>query len=245
MHLISSKTGIKAVVDLAGWASILLITGLLITGCQSKEDTSDKASNPQLSPVPQASSGALSAPPPPPQGAYLGKVSPAVSSQLKGLPVLAPAYIPEKFTLAEHSANPPGTYALIYRSADQCFAIEYIAPDQVPSEPETIPNGEAASLGSPTFSPSEQLHFGGASFDSPIFGPDRQLYYSNTASDSDLVSEWLINQQGRYRLIGASRITQNYPNQTQCRDVSLTEAVAIVTSLIDLTAEPTAPTGDY
>jgi hypothetical protein len=149
-----------------------------------------------------------------------------VSKALQGLPVLAPAYIPEKFTLAEHRADLPGTYALIYRSPDQCFAIEYLAPDQVPAEPETIPDGEAAS------------------FDSPISGPGKQLYSSKAASGGDLVSEWLVNQQGRYRLIGASRITQNYPNQTPCQDVSLTEAVEIVSSLVDLTA-PTDLPGDY
>ena len=172
-------------------------------------------------------------PPPPPPGSYLAKVPPSVLDQLQGLPVMAPAYVPPGFTLAEHDAADPNTYRLVYRSAaNQCFAIEYAGPNQPPAG---LSADKVATLSV-------------ATFDSPMFGGDRQIYYrlppqdrpqDSTDGPSEVVSQWLTNSQGFYRLVGASYIAKAYPAQTDCQNVSLSETVKITASLTELTVSPT------
>lgn len=200
----------------------------ILTSCQPQSP--QVSAPPVLADQPTAIDLPLSAPPPPPPGAYLGKVSPPVFDQLKDLPLLAPAYIPPGFTLAEHGTTPSNGYYLIYRSpADQCFAIEHQSAGQTP---ETLPP-DITSL------PVE-------SFNSPLFGPTRNLYHSKEEpAPAKLVSQWLTNPQGAYRLSGADTV-QTYPAQTACRNVPLAEAVKIINSMTDLTAAPTESVGgDY
>ncbi|MGB3294497.1 MAG: hypothetical protein WBB01_16045 [Phormidesmis sp.] len=205
------------------WGAIALVT---IAGCQSQsaQDSLAPASPGQQ---PPASNSPLSVPPPPPPGAYLGKISPAVSSQLQGLPLLAPAYIPAGFTLAEHGTTPSKGYYLIYRSPDQCFAIEHTGPKQ---PPENLP--------------ADITLLSVESFDSPIFGPNRRLYHSKAEpAPTKLISQWLTSSQGAYRLVGADTV-QTYPDQSPCQNVPLTEAINIIVSMTDLTVGPTDSVGD-
>lgn len=210
-----------------GWGAIALT---ILTSCQSQSSPDSPSS--ALAPPGQEPidlDRPLSVPPPPPPGAYLGKVSPPVFSQLKGLPLLAPAYIPTGFTLAEHGTTPANGYYLIYRSPkDQCFAIEHTSPSQTP---ENLPP-DITSL------PVE-------SFDSPLFGPNRNLYYRQAEPvPTKLVSQWLTNAQGAYRLAGADTV-QTYPGQPSCQNVPLSEAINIIVSMTDLTATPTESVSDF
>ncbi|MGI8936278.1 MAG: hypothetical protein ACR2FS_19630 [Phormidesmis sp.] len=210
------------------WGAIALAT-FYLSGCQPQE-VANSTSEQRPSVAPPAP---LSMPPPPPPGAYLAKVPPSVLNQLQGLPVMAPAYVPDGFTLAEHDAAEPNAYRLVYRSAaDQCFAIEYVGPDQSPAG---LSADKVATLSVTVF-------------DSPVFGRDRQIYYSlppqdrpqgSTDNPSEVVSQWLTNSQGFYRLVGASYIAKAYPAQTDCQNVSLSETVKITASLTELTVSPT------
>lgn len=208
------------------WGAIALT---LLTSCQPQPAQDSQPPAPVASSQqPPAPDSPLSVPPPPPPGAYLGKISPAVFSQMQGLPLLAPAYIPAGFTLAEHGTTSENGYYLIYRSPDQCFAIEHTGPSQ---PPENIP-ADITTL------PVE-------SFDSPLFGPNRNLYYSKAEpTPNKLISQWLTSSQGAYRLAGADTV-QTYPDQLPCQNVPLTEAINIIISITDLTTAPTDSVGDF
>lgn len=190
--------------------------------------------SPSPSPIePSASSNSSPAavmPPPPPKSAFLGRISPDVFAKIKHLPVMAPAYIPANFVLADYRLAGSQSYSLLYRNPkNQCFAIEYYR--QLP----LVENTDGLMV---------------QSFDSPAFGAAHDLYYSPaneskqdsqplSQSSSQLFSQWLSNAEGSYRLAGAAMIAQNYPNQTPCQNVSLVEASKIVTSIADLTASLT------
>ena len=200
-----------------------------LTNCQAQSPQTSPSS-PEPSPsqqLQQPLNSPLAAPPPPPAGAYLGKISPDVSSQLQGLPLLAPAYVPTGFVLAEYGKTPDNGYYLIYRSADQCFAIEHTNLSQTPPPP-----ADLASL------PVK-------SFDSPLFGSNRSLYYSQTElAPAKLISQWLTSTGGAYRLAGAD-VVQTYTSQPPCQNVPINEAVDIVASMTDLTVTPTDAIDDY
>ena len=209
-----------------GLGAIALTT---LTNCQAQSPQARPSSPEPTSPSQQLQppNSPLAAPPPPPAGAYLGKISPDVSSQLQGLPLLAPAYIPAGFVLSEYGTTPDDGYYLIYRSADQCFAIEHINLSQTPPSP-----ADLASL------PVK-------SFDSPIFGSNRSLYYSQTElAPTKLASQWLTSTEGAYRLVGAD-VVQTYSGQPPCQNVSTDEAINIVASMTDLTVTPTDAIDDY
>ena len=171
-------------------------------------------------------------PPPPPVEAYLGKVSPTVLNKISHMPVMAPAYIPAGFVLADYRFEGSQSYDLIYRSPENlCFVIEYRL--QQP------PVDDVAGLTT-------------QEFNSPAFGSNRKLYYRNLESQAEskaasqsldelsrpnqLFSQWLSRGSGSYRFAGAAIVGQNYPNQQLCQNVSLIEANKIVTSIADLTA---------
>lgn len=160
-------------------------------------------------------------PPPPPPNALLGRISPTVLSELSGLPVMVPAYIPPAFALADYSSKATQSYSLIYRNPEgQCFAIEYSR-----QTPAAEPTGELTVI----------------SFDLPAFGPMRELYFKEpaSASTSPLFSQWMTNANGAYRFISAATIAQNYPHQKPCQNVSLEEAKKIISSIANLTAYST------
>lgn len=166
-------------------------------------------------------------PPPPPAEAYLGKISPNVLAKMSRLPVMAPAYVPPGFVLADYRFQGAESYGLVYRNPkNQCFAIEY-RRQPPPAE--------------------DRVGLETQAFDSPVFGRDRELYYSASASQSpdsadrpsQLFSQWLSKEDGAYRFAGVPVIGQNYPAQTLCQNVSLAEASKIITSIAALTASTT------
>ncbi|PZO21165.1 MAG: hypothetical protein DCF25_05365 [Leptolyngbya foveolarum] len=197
---------------------VLWVIALLIVSLSScSPSLQSEPASPNELPVPSTS-----VPPPPPAGAFLGKISPEVLTKINHLPVMAPAYIPSDFVLADYRLDGLQSYGLIYRDPkNQCFAIEY---RRQPSPPE---NTDGLTT---------------QSFDSPAFGAAHDLYYSpadKADQPSQLFSQWLTNTDGSYRLVGATTIAQNYPAQPPCQNVSPVEASKIVISIVDLTASPT------
>jgi len=76
--------------------------------------------------------------------AYIGKLSPAIFNQLKYLPLIAPAYVPESFSLVKYDI-PASGYVLIYgNSAGQCFAVEYDASKRLTADNDDIASGSAS-----------------------------------------------------------------------------------------------------
>ena len=137
---------------------------------------------------------------------------------------MAPAYVPPGFVLADYHFKGAQFYDLIYQNPDnQCFVIEYRL-----QEP---PTGDIEGLNV-------------QAFDSPLFGPNRKLYYRDLSSQastqssqpSQLFSQWLSKDDGSYRFVGGDIVGQNYPAQTLCQNVSLSEASKIVTSIADIEA---------
>ena len=170
------------------------------------------------------SSATSAPPPPPPVEAFLGKISPSVLAKISHMPVMAPAYVPPGFVLADYRFEGAQSYDLVYRNSDNlCFAIEYRL-----QEPST---GNIEGLDIQTFN-------------SPLFGPNRKLYYRNlspqassqSGQPSQLFSQWLSNNGGSYRFAGGDIVGQNYPDQTLCQNVSLIEASKIITSIADIEA---------
>lgn len=331
----------------------IALSSLSLVSCVSSQGTHESALQvPATQPLgkrigsskPAAIDPATLARRPPPIEAYLGKISPAVFNQLKYLPLMAPAHIPEDFLLNKHDVTASG-YFLIYRSqSDQCFAIEYASSGSGPSEQVAdnsadSSNGPSSEQGAfldeeaestserkPESSPAEltedevagpnklpSLHLVPQSqelvfFDSPVFGDSQKIFYGNAAQEiaahesaiatkaiatekvsddngvdgvqsqtlqarspqteasattepaqqkapfialasgqttkASLVSQWLTNSNGHYRYLSGAIIPQNYPAQTPCVDVSLEQSVKIITSLADLTAEPTDSIGE-
>lgn len=369
----------KGIVKRGVTLGVIAIASFSFSGCSSNPESSRSADFPfdgalsedasnndeQVTLRKARDSDAL--PPPPPSGSYLGQVSPGLFNQLKFLPLMAPAYIPEGFSLVKHEVPDTG-YALFYQSEiGQCFAIEYVASSSQPafdadspsslttpvygteqgatasanfeneltedvssiiaienpadgadSFPTAVSQSNAASseVASPEVASSEVASSETASsdaavvegerrtkttqkfqvFDSPVFGPGQKLYFGRSArviaaaekkaqaleqqidsaapladesvadaafstsastedivttppadavieptseskSKASLVSQWMSGDSGAYRYISGAIVTQNYPAQKNCRDVSLEEAVKIATSLADLTVE--------
>lgn len=193
---------------------------------------SDQNSN-RTSPA-DSSKASLSRPPAPPVGAYLGGIPPAVFAQLKDLPLMAPSLLTKGFRLVDHGI-PDSGYYLIYRStADQCFAIEYVAQEYVAQE--YAAKGLSSTLDSASASAPLDVKL----FRSPVFGADQKLFYGKVPpkTENTLVSQWLNNDNGSYRYLSGSIVTQNYPAQIRCASVSLEASVTIITSLASLTADP-------
>ncbi|MEO0706359.1 MAG: hypothetical protein AAF050_11940 [Cyanobacteria bacterium J06649_5] len=354
----------KGIVKRGVTLGVIAIASFSFSGCSSNPESSRSADFPfdgALSEDASNNDGQVTLrkardsddlPPPPPSGSYLGQVSPGLFNQLKFLPLMAPAYIPEGFSLVKHEVPDTG-YALFYQSEiGQCFAIEYVASSSQPafdadspsslttpvygteqgatdfanfeneltddvssiiaienpadgadSFPTAVSQSNAAS--SETASSDAAVVEGERRtkttqkfqvFDSPVFGPGQKLYFGRSAraiasaekkaqaveqqvdsaapsadesvadaafstsastedivttppadavieptseskSKASLVSQWMSGDSGAYRYISGAIVTQNYPAQKNCRDVSLEEAVKIATSLADLTVE--------
>ena len=143
---------LRAIFQKRSFTILLLATGLLSCNPSPQNTSTPSASEPFVPAVP----------PPPPPDAFLGKISPTVLAKLNHMPVMAPAYVPSGFALADYRFEGSESYDLIYRNPENlCFAIEY-------------------RLQQPPAEGSENLKT--QSFDSPIFGPDHKLYYSALAS---------------------------------------------------------------
>jgi len=211
--------------------SLLLASTSSILGCGSTPDSANPAPSTPPTETPPTETPSTETPPPPPPGAFLAQLQPAVNADLLALdiPIAIPTYLPPGFDLAAYDvgtradgADAGPYYALVYHNAEsQCFAIE----------------ASSGGVGSPILENRFPI-------ESPIFGSNAVLYSGQlkalnapaTAATPDLVSDWLPGEVARYRYIGA-RLTMATYEQPACTDVPAEEAVKIIESLAYLTSD--------
>ena len=162
-------------------------------------------------------------PPPPPSNSYLAHLSPNVANQLVnlGINIVIPIYLPPNMTLANYGVSDTSNgedpyYWLVYRDdQNRCFAIEYATS-----------RTRTSSLENQT------------PIDSALFGDGYRLQHDQFTSSSDaqrpehdLFTDWLVGDDGFYRLIGAGLVNaQNYAQNT-CSNITVEEAINIAESL--------------
>ncbi|MGD1948473.1 MAG: hypothetical protein ACFB14_02365 [Leptolyngbyaceae cyanobacterium] len=159
------------------------------------------------------------APPPPPSNSYLAHLSPNVANQLVnlGINIVIPTYLTPNMTLANYGVSDTSNgedpyYWLVYRDdQNRCFAIEYAT-----SRIRTSSLENQAPIDSALFGDGYRLHHG---------------KFIDQRSESDLFTDWLVGNDGFYRLIGAGLVNaQNYEQNT-CSNITVEEAINITESL--------------
>lgn len=172
-------------------------------------------------------------PPPPPDSAYIARLSPAQTDTIRALdvPLVVPTAIPAEFTVDRVDSVQNewvSSYHILYRDdRDRCFLVEY-APGGVGSIPTTeyrIP------LTPPLFDDGEEygLNYGSYS--------DASL--KAQFPEPELVSDWLPLEDGAYRLAGAAYINGTLTPDRLCKDITPEEAVPIIESFAVITDEIT------
>ncbi|MBE9112613.1 hypothetical protein IQ273_24790 [Nodosilinea sp. LEGE 07298] len=216
--------------------TVMVATALLIAGslaaCDGRSPSSlQSPANPS---VPLNAPG----PPPPPEGAFLGQMSPTQTDQLTslGVEVIVPGQVPPSFSIVEmrvdSSSSGPG-YLVVYQSeGSQCFAVEFAATG-IGDMPAT--EGRL---------PIQPPLFGDQGY-GLNYGPFTDAELSAEFPQSNLFTDWLIGSSGAYRLIGATYIGDLFEALQGCEDVTPEEAVALAESLTVLTGDSMGePSGD-
>lgn len=207
-----------------------VLGGLVLVGlvaCGSPE----AASPPDTAAAPEPTGGPAPEPPPPPQQAFLALLTPEQTAALRALqvPIVVPTAIPAGFAVSQVITEPAGAdlgdpnYQLLYRGPDdRCFVVEYAAGGvgdipatayRVPVQPPLFP-GEAYGL-----------NYG------PYADPDLRSQFP----EPELASDWLIGEQGAYRLAGAAYINDTLAPTPPCQDIDPDTAVTLIESLTLLT----------
>ena len=215
-------------------ATVLLAAGL--TACEG----------PRVGPVGQSpadQSAPLNAPtvdgpPPPPEGAFLGQMSPTQTGQLAslGVDIIVPGQVPPSFAIVEmrvdQSDSGPG-YLVVYQSeGGQCFAVEFAA------------TGVGDPPATESRLPIQPPLFGDRGY-GLNYGPFTDASLSAEFPESNLFTDWLMGRSGAYRLVGATYIGDLFEDLQDCEDISPEEAVALAESLTVLTDDPMGePMGD-
>ncbi len=133
---------------------------------------------------------------------------------------MIPTYLTQNMTLAnygvgETSDNNGAYYWLVYRdNQNRCFAIEY-ASDGI----EDISLENQAPLTSELFGQGYNLYHG--KFPN---GGDGEL------PERDLFTDWLVGEDGFYRLIGSGLINAQDYGQGDCKNITVAEAITITES---------------
>lgn len=194
----------------------LLLSIFLLSSCRSQSpETPQKPLDTAVPNVPKP-------PPPPPTNSYLAHLSPDATNQLisLGIKIVIPTFLTPNMTLANHgageTANSQSFYWLVYRdNQNRCFAIEYTSSD---TEPISLENREPLNI--------------------DIFGNGYSLYHGKFPNggegelpNSDLFTDWLVGEDGFYRLIGAGLINAQDYGQGDCSNITISEAIAITESL--------------
>ncbi|PSR15779.1 hypothetical protein C8255_21345, partial [filamentous cyanobacterium CCP3] len=194
---------------------------------------------PRVGPVGQAPANqsapldapAANSPPPPPEGAFLGQMSPTQTSQLTslGVEVIVPGQVPPSFAVVEmrvdQSDAGPGYLVVYQNEGGQCFAVEFAA----------------TSVGDPPATesrlPIQPPLFGDRGY-GLNYGPFTDAQLSAEFPESNLFTDWLMGNSGAYRLIGATYIGDLFENLQGCEDITPEEAAALAESLTVLTDDP-------
>jgi hypothetical protein len=215
------------------WKLVGLGLGLLLGACQP-DSPQTPVSLPEIPADPQPLEQEEL--PPPPAEAFLAQIPPdqATSLQALGVEVLVPALVPPGFSLAEVITDPgsgggPGggpEYQLLYRSEDsRCFAVEFVSggigdpPDltnRLPIDPPRFPAPETGTYAI--------NHGSYAAPEMQADSPDELLY-----------SDWLVSENGAYRLISGSWIREVIGSTADnCQTIAPELARDIAESLTDL-----------
>ncbi len=207
------------------WGTTLtgLVIAITVTACRADPPSAPLANDPA---IPSAEG-----PPPPPEGAFLGQMPPAQTSQLTtlGVEVVVPGEVPPDFAIAElrvDQGDPGPGYLVVYQNAaNQCFAVEF-ASDGIGDPPATV---NRRAIQPPLFGDRGYgLNYG------PFADADMQAQFP----ESNLFTDWMLGPSGAYRLIGATYIGDLFQSLRGCEDVSPEEAVALAESLTVLTDDP-------
>ena len=192
--------------------------------------TACRAENPSVPLTSDPASPSLGGPPPPPEGAFLGQMPPAQTSQLTslGVDVVVPGGVPPDFAIAElrvDQGDPGPGYLVVYQNAaNQCFAVEF-ASDGIGDPPATA---NRRAIQPPLFGEGYGLNYG------PFADADMQAQFP----ESNLFTDWMIGPSGAYRLIGVSYIGDLFEDLRGCEDVAPEKAVALAESLTVITNDP-------
>lgn len=225
-------------IALATLMPLLLGLGSLVA-CQRSEPAAtplsvpaDQAAAP-TTPAPSAAIPAAPSPPPPPSDALLALLTPAQITELQTLavPIVAPAAIPPGFAVAQVTTElgnaGPGEkgYRLLYRGpGDRCFVVEYTSGGigDLPATAYRLP------INPPFFPDADYgLNYG------PYQDPDLRSQFP----ESELASDWLVGDQGAYRLAGAAYINSTLTPSPPCQDIDPETAITLIESMTLLTAE--------
>lgn len=217
---------------------VLPLAASLVVSCQPSPPPTVDSGPPPLESAPLDSLPAETTPPPPPEGAFLGQISPTQVSQLNslGIEVVVPGVIPPGFKVAELRITQGEAalgYMIVYQhpgteGQGQCFAVEFTREGM--GDPPAVT--EKRSLKPPLFKgQSYELHYG------QFTEPALQRQFPGGA----LYSDWLQGASGAYRLIGAVLIGQLFPALQGCQDVTPTQAVELVENFTVLAADPMDP----
>ncbi|MFQ4139682.1 hypothetical protein PGN35_025560 [Nodosilinea sp. PGN35] len=205
--------------------ALLLAMGL--TACRGQGPT-DSTSAPLNVP---GNAPLAEGPPPPPEGAFLGQMSPSQTGQLNslGVEVVVPGQVPPSFAIVEmrvDSGDPGPGYLVVYQNqSSQCFAVEFAA--------EGIGDPPATESRIPIQPPL----FGDQGY-GLNYGPFAEADLRAEFPQSNLFTDWMVGPSGAYRLIGATYIGDLFETLQGCEDVSPEEAVALAESFTVLTDEP-------
>lgn len=177
-------------------------------------------------------------PPPPPEGAFLGQMSPTQTGQLTslGVEVIVPGQVPPSFSIVEmrvdQSEAGPGYLVVYQNDRSQCFAVEFATADvdNPPATESRIP------IQPPLFGDRGYgLNYG------PFTDPGLRAEFPQ----SNLFTDWLMGRSGAYRLVGATYIGDLFEPLQNCADIAPEEAVTLAESLTVLTGGPMGePVGD-
>lgn len=198
-----------------------LLTGVLIYACDGQQQTSVEPPRPDPS-APLDTPGPSGGPPPPPEGAFLGQMSPTQTSQLTGLgvDVVVPGQVPPSFSIVEMRADQSDpSYLVVYQNdSGQCFAVEFATGGigDLPATESRVP------IRPPLF---------GDKGYGLNYGPFTDADLSAKFPESNLFTDWLMGRSGSYRLIGATYIGELFESLQTCQDIAPEEAVTLAESL--------------
>ncbi|MEL7316957.1 MAG: hypothetical protein AAFN08_18765 [Cyanobacteria bacterium J06559_3] len=219
-----------------------LVAGLLgLTVLGACGGNSPESSNPDNPTLPEASSSEVfsssetapdselappvaDGPPPPPSAAFIALLSPEKAAEIEamGVPLVVPTAIPAGFAVEQVMTSQSenfSSYQILYRDGgDRCFVVEFAAGGvgDIPATEYRLP------IEPPLFSGGEYgLNYGG------YVDSDLRAQFP----EPELVSDWLIGDNGVYRLAGAAYINDALTPARPCQDITPEEAVEVVESL--------------
>jgi hypothetical protein len=219
---------------------LVLLGAAIVTACDRPDPATPPRSVPTveedaIAPVPAAADVAPTAPspPPPPDNAFLALLTPDQTAELQTLavPIVVPATIPPGFVLAEVTTNlgPAGPgekgYRLLYRGpGDRCFVVEYTSGGVggLPATAYRVPIN-------PPFFPDADYGLN--------YGPYQDPALRSQFPEPELASDWLVGDQGAYRLAGAAYINSTLSPSPPCQDIDPETAITLIESMTLLTAE--------